>query len=213
MVERYISQLTLRDESDKGVSLLRRVAEDAVHWTRREIEWGSFPYSGEWTLSSREYLSIDTVGGAERLAWRLRWQQPDTAGKPLLWFSEVRLSTLGDEVEFRIEVRVTSDASTVRPEYASVGRPRLVSTVVTKYSAFFVGHRVDAQPSSLDASRIPAFVAETLRSPERTLPVVLVTPDNWTTKPLLDPYLLADQLAALADVFVLSDSEIGRAHV
>ncbi|MBI2764845.1 MAG: hypothetical protein HYX53_02910 [Chloroflexi bacterium] len=218
MVERYISQLTLRDESDKGISLLRRVAEDTVHWTRREIEWGSFPYSGQWSLSSREYLSVDTVGGDERLAWRLRWQQPDAAGKPLLWFSEVRLSTLGDEVEFRIEVRVTSDAGAVRPEYASVGRPRLVSTVVTKYPAFFVGHRVDAQPSSLDASQIPAFVEGTLRSPKRALPVVVVTPDNWTTKPLLDSYLLADQLAALADVFILSDAaaswrladEVGR---
>lgn len=218
MVERYISQLTLRDESDPGISLLRRVAEDSVLWTRRGIDWGPFPFAGEWALGPREHLTIDTVGDGTHLAWRLRWQQPDRAGKPLLWFSEVRLATLGEEVEFRIEVRVTSDAAAVRPDYASVGRPRLVSAVVTKYPAFFVGQRVDAQPWSLDASRIPDFVNEHLTSPERKLPIVLVTPDNSTSEPLLDPYRLADQLAAQADVFVLSDSaaswrladEVGR---
>lgn len=219
MVERYVSQLTLRDEAEPGTALLQRVAEDALHWTRRELDWGSFPFPGEWVIGPREHLRIDAVGSGDLLAWRLRWQQPDAAEKPLLWFSEVRLATLGDEVEFRIEIRVTSDATAVRPEYASVGRPRLVPTVVTKYPAFFVGQRVDAQPWSLDPSRIPAFVRERLTSPERKLPIVLVTPENSTDAPLIDPYALADQLAALADVFVLTDSaaswrladEVGRA--
>ncbi len=218
MVERYVSQLTIGDESEGGVALLSRLAEDSIHWTRRDLDWGPFPYAGEWTLGPREHLRIDTVGLDDRLAWRLRWQQPDASGQAVLWFSEVRLSTIGGAVEFRIEVRVTSDAASVRPTYASVGRPRLVPVVVTRYPAFFMGQRVDAQPWAIESNAIAAFVAENLTSADRKLPLVLVTPENLSGEPLVDPYGLADQLAAWADVFVLADEhaswrlaeEVGR---
>ncbi|MCC6268867.1 MAG: hypothetical protein IT300_14965 [Dehalococcoidia bacterium] len=206
MVERYIAQLTVRDEDGPGPDLLRRLAEDVVLWTRRDIGWTQFPHPGMWDLGGKEHIRVEAASASGSLAWRLRWQQPDASDKPLLWFSEVRLATLGDDVECRIEVRVTSDASEVRPEFASVGRPRLVPNVVTKYPSFFLGQRVDAQPWFVDAPRIPSFV-ERLASSDRRLPIVLVTPDNSTGEPLLDPYRLADQLAALADVCVLSDSE------
>lgn len=211
MPESYTVQLLFRSEEVSGRDLLADVAGDILAWvTRGEIELSEpFPHYGSWRMPTLGDFTVDggEVGRSEW--WRTVWSRPDSQGRPIDWVTSARLATLGDDVECGLQIRVNAREGFITGDFASVDPPRIVPQLVEKpaLSATCMGEGVTASPNRLTGSRVGRFVSERLEDTGRRLPVVVVSAEEVTGRPSLDPHRLAGQLAGLAEVALLHDGE------
>lgn len=208
-----------RDEA--WANVLAAIGEWAAAWYARRGTAISLT-GGAQALRPIEGHSLVTTSGegpsGERL-WTMSWAYPADDDPSLLWEATATAASRGNEIETSLVLRVGSRTYRVAPSSFRLRRPNLVRTLVDEFECSVAGRSVTAMAATVAASNVAGLVDD-LRSPERRLPVVLISREPYSDRPLLDPAGIADQLAGLAHVRVFADkwasfrltSLIGKQH-
>jgi hypothetical protein len=145
--------------------------------------------------------SCQTIGDATLI--RVRWIHPDDRDTSMQWATEITIGRLDDRVQFALRLGATSLAFVLRPAWMPVGRPRIVTEILSDFSCRCGTFPILPQKEVVDAAEVPAFVGDVLLNAKRTLPVVVVSHDQFTNKTTVDPDKLHQSLLGLARVVVL----------
>jgi hypothetical protein len=131
----------------------------------------------------------------------LRHPDDQTAGRE--WRTVIDITRLSDHVG--VTVRLAREAVEFRmvpAALASLRRPGLVPELLNSFPCTAGGFDLTATASSVHVTGVADFVHDFLRSPDRVLPVVVISPSSERPGERA-PDKVADELAGLAHVFVL----------
>lgn len=185
----------------QGPELVDAIASVALTWVAARFT-GPTPNAapGEWTEDD-ESVRVESGDIEESRFWRLEWTHPDRSGQSFRWRTTVSLATVGADAEVAIDIRLLATGPGLTAETVKIDRPALVPDLVTQFDCLYEGHPLAASPFVVSAVNAETFVRDVLLSPERKLPLVVVShATNGETA--VDAESMADRLAALASVAV-----------
>lgn len=193
---------------DSIVDLARKWIE--AKYAREARRWGTatldFSNQGEETapLAGHTLLNNSYETPSGRLN-TIRWSHPDDQDPNFSWVVQLSAAAMDARAQFHCVVGIESRLPHLRPMRHAVGRPRVASEVVAAFDVRIGGWPVPTVPRTLMRDEVGDFVEDVLCNPERTLPVVVLSPDAWSGRLSLDPRSLHSKLAGSAEVAVLGD--------
>lgn len=144
---------------------------------------------------------LQAIGDAE--LFTIEWSHPHDRDPSSVWHTSVVLGRHGSDVDVAITIRIATVQMVMRPVGYEIGRPRIVSELIDDYAPRMNGWPVPASVEAVKTADVTRFANEVLLAPERSLPVVLVTPDTWTENPRVDPEETFDAVMGFAHVAVM----------
>lgn len=129
---------------------------------------------------------------------------PDRADPRLVWGCTTELARTPLGLQAAVALRVGLAGSGVAPSYYQVHRPGVIDALLKAAPGSVQGQPIPTRPRTVGEAFVPGFVRDTLTAPNRVLPVVVVSPDPQTNRPVADVDALAAAVLGLAEVVVLS---------
>lgn len=220
-------------------TIYNRTHEDAVPQLQpvrpSSADSGADPAAGEvrpadaalseattWEPESQHAVRTRTTQGAEQALYELTWRHPSHS--PEARFVEQRTvkALRRPEGGVLVEVQSTADTETFRIapfDAGTIQRPRIVDRLVDRWCCTIDGTRVQSYPLRIREADARSFVADTLLSPERALPVVTLSHDPDQQRPVRDPEWVQDRVIGLANVVEITPAasktlteHVGRAR-
>jgi hypothetical protein len=133
---------------------------------------------------------------------RVRWTHPDDRDASMRWTTDIAIAWLGDRIQFALQLGAASMYFVVRPAWLTIGRPRIITDILTDYSCWAGPRPILSHKQLVEASDVPTFVDEILLDDKRTLPVVVVSHDRFKDEPNVDADRLHRTLLGFAHVAV-----------
>jgi hypothetical protein len=193
------------DASVEFQQIKKRIAAWVISGYARK--WNTkthFPGAGE-TIAPLPEHSVQTtevqIGGSAMQ--RTKWLHPDGIDQHLRWTTDVVVASAGGKIQFGIQVGVSSTDYVVRPTQITLGRPRLVSELFTFHSCWAGDQPLLTKKIEMSAQDVPDFVEEELLDPKRSIPIVVVSHDQFADRPVIDADRLHKALLGFAQVVVL----------
>ena len=195
--------------------LANAVAADAFRWAlidprRKGLQpAGPIPTKAE-TLKRRslgEGYEVEALSASsgDDIAWGLRFSNLDE-DPTVKWITDVSVhSPDGDGCQFSCSVFLARDGEATAPMRRHTSRPRIVRDILKKFSGK-AGFPLHASPVSFGASNAELF-ANFLQSPQRTHPVLFLSPPPVGYTSPFKPQNIADFLAGVAHVVITDDPD------
>lgn len=159
------------------------------------------PLSNHWVTSNHEcYNDCELVS--------LEWGHPDDKDDSVAWITTCMFARDAEAIYAAVSVALTSARFVVRPTRYVLGRPGIVWETLTHCECIVGGQRVPVTHQVVTQTGLDEFVHGTLLAKERALPVILISPDAWTERPVAQPDVLQKAVAGFAQVAVLSDKRV-----
>lgn len=200
MVPKYRCRFQLAKADGSAVE--PKNALDIVRsWVQqREQSLSAWPTSPTpLTLATGSKVIVDEHA-AEGLTARGVRYDAFVAGQKTHWITDVGLQADGTGTTLFVSLGV----STVGIKAGGrLQPPLLVRRMVETFDARMDGRRLTITPWAVSLSQVADFLAF-LQAPTRGLPVVAVTVDAYTEKPMLDPGALQERVVGLAHVAVIA---------
>jgi len=118
------------------------------------------------------------------------------------WTTDVTVAWINDRLQFSLQLGVASMSFVVRPTWLSIGRPRIVTEILTGCSCHAGASPILPKKQEISVPDVSLFVAQNLLDPKRTLPTVAVSHDRFTDRPVLDVDCMHRTLLGFAQVVV-----------
>jgi hypothetical protein len=118
------------------------------------------------------------------------------------WTTDLSIAHLEDRVQMALQVGVASASFFVRPAWMTIGRPRIVTEILTDYPCWIGTRPILPHKQIIEASDVPDFVNDILLDPGRALPVVVLSHDRFTDTTCVDAERLHRSLLGFAHVAV-----------
>ena len=193
MAEYYRTIFTIEGADEKGLTLLDNVEENVRHW--HENETGR-PFGAWETESERFRFGTDQIEDQDLGRFWSVWERSPHDDPETRWRLGLRLSTEGDDIEADIEVRGVEDA--ISPNM-SAEPPGIVSDLLSKFRCSVDGRRLLVESRRVTSEEADSFI-EVLLSPQRSLPLIVVSEDSSGCS-AIDPDKLQRRLLGLASVY------------
>ena len=133
--------------------------------------------------------------------------QHDEGDPSILWRSEIAVGPPESPLHATIRVRIGSvEGTALRPLDYEFGVPGIVRSLLRDFNVYDAGLRIEARYVEIGASDIPNLVSWLINI-ERRLPVVVVSRPTVSGTSTLDARSLANQLAGIAHVRLLSSGQ------
>lgn len=156
------------------------------------------------------HLTVEGVHSPEGRLWDVLWKHPHSDDEDLMMVNNVTVA----EVNGAVTASLVIGTSWVRPQVSmprySMRAPGLTAKLLNRFDALDGEHVLASRATRLDAAGAEAFVEDLLLDPNRTRPVVFISDDPVSMKPLVDPQELAGQLAGMAHVYYSSHGYPGK---
>jgi hypothetical protein len=190
------------------------VVFDAMHqqvknWVIDKYSWHwkiacGFPEHGE-TLTPLVNHSVhgSIVHVPDGQLERVRWVHPADQDESLSWSTDIVIARLRERVQFALRLDVASSQYVVRPAWAPLGRPRVVTQILRQFPCWVGPQPLLANKQEILAPDVDAFVREFLLNEKRTLPIVVVSHDRFGDRPVIDADRIQQTLMGFAQVVVL----------
>jgi hypothetical protein len=133
---------------------------------------------------------------------RVRWIHPDDKDATMRWTTDLSIAHLDDRVQVALQLGVASASFFVRPAWMTIGRPRIVTEILTDYPCWIGTRPILPHKQIVEASDVPDFVNDILLDPGRALPVVVLSHDRFTDTTYVDAERLHHSLLGFAHVAV-----------
>ncbi len=146
--------------------------------------------STRWAVADVELLTLE-------------WTHPHDTDASSAWHTTVLLGKHGEDVDFSTIIRIATVRMTMRPVSYTLGRPRIVTQMIDDYAALMSDWPVPSSHEIVKPSNVQRFVEGTLLASGRSLPVVVLTPDVWSERFLVDPEVVFDVVKGFAHVVVM----------
>jgi len=206
----YASQFGLQShKGDAPDKIVENVRDRVANWviSKYKRAWRAdikVPFDGEsvspidgHSLRSRHHVLDDH----ELVS--LEWVHPHDRDPSSTWHTSVTIARAGADVEMSVLLRIATAQMSMRPVGYDLGRPRIVTELIDEYDLRLNNWPVPASPEHLAASDVQRFVDQVLLDPARSLPVIVITPDVWTERPLVSPDETFDAVKGFAHVVVM----------
>ena len=198
---------TFAVSSDDPGAALGQIAKQVLAWAWR----GEGPPptlekpTGERTEEgySLRWASFSSEGGEDRAAISVQLLHRDARDPGIQWQSLADLSRQGPEL--RVTLRIVREATEFRlaPAHLTLRRPGIVPQLFEEHQCRAGGIDLSSSAMTVGVTDVDAFAVDVLRSPNRTLPVIVVSAPSGREHPYVHPDRAADELAGLAHVFTL----------
>jgi hypothetical protein len=136
-------------------------------------------------------------------AWSYQFESKDSDDPDLVWVTSVAADSDGDPARcrFALTLALADRSGRLRPVFREATRPRIVPELLNEFRCPQGLIATARTVQDLD-SDIERFL-NLLTRRERLHPVVVISVDQWTERPVVQPKKLADRLAGVASVFVV----------
>jgi len=135
----------------------------------------------------------------------LDWEHPDDRDPSVKWAISSVIARKDHVVQAAFLLKVGSIDFIVRPTNYTVGRPRVVTDILSSCPCTINGTPVPTMVTTLPVDAVSRFTNSTLFSPQRPLPVLMVSKDPFTENPIVDPEQIQAQLLGFAQVVLLEN--------
>jgi hypothetical protein len=205
----YAIQFDVEPAQVSAKELADRLDGEVGSWIvdRYKAKWNfdyTYPTSGDAEQPLPDHFvsrsHIDTQNAS--LA-RIKWIHPHEPDTSLRWSTDIGIARCGHRVQFALQLGVTSMSFVVRPAPFSLGRPRIVSDILSRYSCWIGSLPLVAQKQQIAAPDVATFVASQLLDANRLLPLIVVSCDRFSEKPVIDPDRMQQTLLGFAQVVVV----------
>lgn len=182
----------------------------------RCIEWVTQAYKRKWgkdvDLAANDAPQSPAEGHSLRSSERsvedsqlffIDWGHPHDQDPSSTWMTGITVSRHAGEVEIGIVLRVATTQMVLRPIGVNLGRPRFLTEILDGYRARRGSVPVQESVNRLAATDVERFVHDTLLSTARVAPVVMISPDTWSERPLIDPDVVFARTREFAQVVVM----------
>lgn len=212
---RTVCAYSLSFPGTSAIDVWREVESWVVNWYRGAMSDVQLPsrWLEGWNVVFHPVLDhelsckvTDGEGGPLR---EFRWRFPDFADRSLVW--SVEAAALANvETAFTLVLRIASADFELVPARFQLRTPRVIRALVGRGGAHIGVHRVGLTPTLVQPDQVP-HMALSLLEQSRRHPMVVISPDAHGDEYAVDPNNIANRLAGLASVFVLSSRWAGYA--
>ena len=205
----YATQFRVQPKSGQPTSsAIQAISDSVAAWVTDRYKKQGVPVAIEFDGEPREPKPNHKITALAEVMDNnalitLEWFYPHDPDRSLLWSTQITIAASKGEIEVAVLVRITSIEFAVQPLEYDLGRPRVVPMLLGSFNCAAGACPLTPIPTVLDVSDVKSFVEHTLLNPGRLLPVVVVSPDIWTDKALVDAGTMQDALAGLATVAAL----------
>lgn len=156
-------------------------------------------------------IRLTREGAYPRELVTAEWNHPDDNDPSLLWSIVLSAARQDAHVQVALSVRVSSARLLIRPAdfTTRLGRPRLLTQLIRNCRCTIAGRDIPSEVTVLGIEDVEGFVADTLFASDRALPVVMISPDPWSERPLVRAGELQERLLGLAQVVLLESKWVG----
>jgi hypothetical protein len=164
---------------------------------------------GEQTLSPSEghsfhsAVSVRTAEPGISLC-DIDWSYPDDYDKGLGWSTRLSIFGSSEQLTVSLQLGVSGRQFRIEPAAVRLGAPKVVREITSLPSAHIGGFPYNWTPQLVRADDIEVL-CESLVSSVRPFPIVLISRDLVSERPLVDVDSLASGLAGLMKVYELAD--------
>ena len=143
--------------------------------------------------------------------YKLDFTHCDSDDRTMLWSTIVKVACNDRIVEVSVVLRKSSTDYVIKPANSNVSRPGIIDTLLKKYQdrCQMNGLEVPIHVIRLQEDDVPRFTRDLLLSPNRRLPIVMVSREIETDLTALQAPILAQDLLGLAIVTELADVDAG----
>ncbi len=167
------------------------------------------PRSSPINLHSLQTQREQSAGGICVLA-SLEWSFPDDEDRGLHWLHYLQFARNGPKIEASVAIRIVSRHAIAKPLSYTLRRPDIVDQIVQNFQCSIGRSTIPLKHRELGRDEVEPFVDDTLCSPDRWLPVVVISPDQGMRDYRVDPAELQQTLLGHAQVIALRDVSAGR---
>ena len=167
------------------------------------IDGGSFnPVPGDEINIEHDFANTSHL-------YKLKFTHCDSDDRTMLWSTIFKIACNDKIVEISVVLRKSSTDYVIKPANLDVSRPRIIDTILRKYEnrCQMNGITVPTQIIRLQEDDVAIFTQDYLLSPNRRLPIVMVSREIETELTALETPILAEDLMGLAIVTELANIE------
>lgn len=207
----YSTAIGLTSEDDTRSAMNQLSAWVAGWYKRRGIVFvaPSFTEPGSHAVEPADRHQLRSTvfaraGDPHTRLLELDWHYPDDYDRGLAWSIRIRMLSAPGSTIFALQLGILGTRFLILPASIKLGPPRIVRSLTSLPTATLAGYPYDSHPQLLRADAVEAFCGSLL-DPMRSVPVVLVSRDLASERPLVEVDRLASGLAGLMRVYELSD--------
>ena len=208
----------LAKESHTPAEVFAQAAETTREWIEKKYQrpinqYGfghriNVPTPGKLEpLPGHLLLTEDAAVGLAKLR-TIVWEHPGDQPNEF-WRTEVSLAHDQSKAGITLHTSIGSRDYSLSPLNFQPGVPGLVRQFLATLTCTLGGWRMPGEFYPVHHREVERFVREFLLNRDRTLPVIVISRDLWSEKPLVQPEEWAKSLAGLAEVAVLEDKWAG----
>lgn len=145
-----------------------------------------------------------SVRGHEKKLLEIDWRYPDDYDKGLAWSIQVRMLLEPNAAVITLQLSVLGTKFSIQPADIKLGPPRIVRDLTSLKSATFAGYPYSSMAQTMRADAVESLCGQLLDE-SRPFPVVIVSHELNTERPLVDVDRLAAGTAGLMKVYELAD--------
>lgn len=196
--------------SGNPASTLEAMLSAAKHWITAKYQYlleQPFDYPDEEQFSPMEghQVRMKSQSGEVGQIVTLELHHPADNDKTLSWNTLVRFCTDKSTVEAHVLLSIHSNEQIIRPVNYDPMPPRIVRDLVSRFDCRVNGRPLWKSAENISDSDIDKFVQQDLLDPKRRIPIVVVSRDLDTERPIIAGDEVRRPIIGLANVAVLKD--------
>lgn len=200
-------QIRNKDESVANPGLIqanirRRIASRVNEYYLNDgitIDAEISKYTIDIRETDRVVIDEQHTSDQEVSQWSIRW---DYSRNDALWSVQMAVERIDNIVEFSLKMDHKGERK------RKLRLPNIITELLKEYRCSINGHTISYIPVPIDLHNFDTFLSETLLSPTRTIPVVVISKDRSTNTSLIDPNTIAMQLAGLAQIVEIGSTVV-----
>jgi hypothetical protein len=135
----------------------------------------------------------------------IHWSHTHEPDPSACWHVDLTIAHDEAVLELTTELRISALDGSIRPLDFDLGQPRILREIIALSRASVGDWPLPDTVETLEAAQVGPWIHETLCSPARTIPAVVISPRAPTDAPIVDPSALRDRLLGVAQVALLKD--------
>lgn len=161
---------------------------------------------GELHRDASVHLRWRTQRDGDDEAWSMVALRPHEHDDGVRWRAEARVAREAGAAWASYRLTLQPTALPMTPVHVQPDPPKAVELLLGGIEVVADGRRLTKEPTVVDADGVPALV-ELLTDPARRIPIVVVSLERATDRPLVDTAAIAHALAGLAHVFTFDTAD------
>ena len=178
------------------------------------VEEGRIPLN--WEEGTHELNDTDSLivrdqrceGGRFWRMTRDEWGSEEIGQK---YVNYIFIAREGERVEFSLLQDIVHQLVRVGPPIEDVRPPAIVREIIGNYKCQFQGEELSGEWDNIPLAKTGDFVEKRILGPSRVLPIVLISKDWETRRPIIEQIgTLSGILAGIARVYILGESNTSQ---